>query len=72
MGSCCGQAGSHEEDPFFGRADSEDPKILREADEGPVAEVAKKHGVGDVTIVDHGFYELVLIVVRYTHCLISS
>ena len=25
-------------------------KILREADEAPVAEVAKKHGVGDVTI----------------------
>jgi putative transposase len=25
-------------------------KILREADEAPVAEVAKKHGVSDVTI----------------------
>jgi putative transposase len=25
-------------------------KILREADEVPVAEVAKKHGVSDVTI----------------------
>lgn len=25
-------------------------KILREADQSPVAEVAKKHGIGDVTI----------------------
>ncbi len=25
-------------------------KILREADEAPVAEVAKKHGISDVTI----------------------
>lgn len=27
-------------------------KILREADQSPIAEVAKKHGVSDVTITD--------------------
>lgn len=38
---------SDEEEPIHRRADV---KILREADQSPIAEVAKKHGVSDVTI----------------------
>jgi putative transposase len=42
-----GERGAHEEDRF---SEEQMVKILREADQAPVSEVAKKHGVSDVTI----------------------
>jgi transposase-like protein len=39
--------GAHEESPIHRRADGDH---LREADQRPIAEVAKKHGVSDQTI----------------------
>jgi transposase-like protein len=42
-----GKRGDHEEDEV---SEEQMVKILREADQSPVAEVAKKHGISDVTI----------------------
>src|ERR1700730_9326371 len=42
-----GNRGGHEEDKVFGRADGQDPA---RGGQHAVSEVAKKHGVSDVTI----------------------